>query len=50
MDISTENLEKIIVGLIICLLSFVFFSESKEDVKPEMVIDVDEYELNPIVY
>ena len=49
MDISTENLEKIIVGLIICLLSFVFFSEGKEDVKPEVVIDINEYELNPIV-
>ena len=43
MNISTENLEKIIVGLIICLLSFVFFSENKEDVKPEVVIDTDEY-------
>ena len=49
MEISTENLEKIVLGIIICLLSFVFFSEGKDDVKPKVVIDADEFESHPLV-
>ena len=49
MEITTENLEKIILGLIICLLSFVFFSEDKDEVKPKVVIDVDEFESHPLM-
>ena len=49
MNISINDAEKIVIGLIIVCLSFVFFKSEEEEVKPEVVIDTDLYESYPII-
>ena len=49
INISTDNVEKIIIFLIFLVLSITYFTIGNEDVKPEVVIDMSDYEDFPLM-
>jgi len=49
MELSTQSIERIIIVIIFFCLSATFLIDSKEEVKPEVVINEDSFNIFPLM-